>query len=162
MKRLLVIALAIALLALALRPAAGLLKDDGDPRDEAVLDDVATTEVIGDVSTSLGKVFTYGPGDVAATEQAANRELSGAALTQYRRLFGQVKAQAPAHQVALTTRVVRAGVVSLSGDTARLLVFLDQTATRAGKPAGTPAAAQLMVTAQRERGHWSITDLTSV
>ncbi|MFG1858819.1 hypothetical protein ACGFJT_43780 [Actinomadura geliboluensis] len=161
MRRPLVIALAVALLALALRFAAGLLREDADPRDEAVLDDVATTEVIGDVSTALGKVFTYGPGDVAATEQAANRELAGAALTQYRRLFGQVKRQAAAQRVTLTTRVVRAGVVSLTGDDARLLVFLDQTATRAGRPGGTPAAAQLLVTAHRDHGHWSITDLAS-
>ncbi|MFB4305452.1 hypothetical protein [Actinomadura sp. GTD37] len=161
MRRLLLIALGVALAALALRPAAGLLRDDGTPRDAAVLDGVATTEVIGDVSTSLGKVFTYGPDDVAATGQAADRELSGAALQQYRRLFGQVARQAPAQRVTLTTRVVRAGVVSLTGDTARLLVFLDQNATRAGKPAGTPAAAQLLVTAHRERGHWSITGLTS-
>ncbi|WP_254715650.1 hypothetical protein [Actinomadura sp. NAK00032] len=155
------IALAVALLAPALRPAAGLLREDADPRDQAALDDVATTEVIGDVSTALGKVFTYGPGDVTATEQAANRELAGAALTQYRRLFGQVKRQAPAQRVTLATRVVRAGVVSLNGDDARLLVFLDQTATRAGGPAGTPAAAQLLVTAHRNHGHWSITDLAS-
>lgn len=156
------VALGLVLLALALRPAADLVRDEQNPRDKAVLDDVATTEVIGDVSTALGRVFTYRPDDVAATEQAAARELSGSALTQYRRIFGQVKRQAPAQRVTLTTRVVRAGVVSLTGDTARLLVFLDQTATRAGKPAGTPAAAQLTVTAHRDRGHWSITDMKSV
>lgn len=156
------VALAVVLLGVALRPVAGMLRDDGNPRDRAVLDEVATTEVIGDVSTSLGKVFSYTPDDVATTEQAAARELSGAALTQYRRIFGQVKRQVPAQRVTLTTRVVRAGVVSLDGDTARLLVFLDQTATRGGKPAGTPAAAQLMVTAHRDHGHWSITELKSV
>ena len=161
MRRLLLIALGIALLALVLRPAASVLRDDGNPLDEAVLDGVATTEVVGDVSTALGKVFSYAPDDVAATEQAAGRELSGTALTQYRQLFGQVERQAPAQRVTLTTRVVRAGVVSLTHDTARLLVFLDQTATRAGEPAGKPAAAQLLVTAHREHGHWSITGLTS-
>ncbi|MEV0661398.1 hypothetical protein ACIBI3_06580 [Actinomadura luteofluorescens] len=162
------VALALAVLALALRPAAGPARDNGlmegeeNPRDTAVLDDVATTEVIGDVSTALARVFSYAPGDVAATEQAAGRELSGRALDEYRRLFGQVRRQAPAQRVTLTTRVARAGVVSLTGDTARLLVFLDQTATRAGRPDGTPAAAQLMVTAHRDRGHWTINALTSV
>lgn len=162
------VALALAALALVLRPAAGLARDDGlrggreNPRDTAVLDEVATTEVIGDVSTALARVFSYAPGDVAATEQAAGRELSGRALDEYRRLFAQVRQQAPAQRVTLTTRVVRAGVVALTGDTARLLVFLDQTAARAGKPDGTPAAAQLTVTAHRDRGHWTITDLTSV
>ncbi|MEU8302552.1 hypothetical protein AB0C84_03245 [Actinomadura sp. NPDC048955] len=160
------VALVLAVLALALRPAAGPARDllDGEenPRDTAVLDDVATTEVIGDVSTALARVFSYAPDDVAATEQAAGRELSGRALDEYRRLFVQVRRQAPAQRVTLTTRVARAGVVSLTGDTARLLVFLDQTATRAGAPDGTPAAAQLMVTAHRDRGHWTITALTSV
>ncbi|TDC81162.1 hypothetical protein [Actinomadura sp. 7K507] len=156
------VALALALVALALRPAAGLLRDEDDPRDRAVLDEVATTEVTGDVSTALGKVFSYAADDIAATESAAARELSGSALKQYRQIFGQVKRQAPAQRVTLTTRVVRAGVVSLTGDTARLLVFLDQTATRAGEAAGTPAAAQLAVTARRDHGHWTITDLKSV
>jgi Mce-associated membrane protein len=122
---------------------------------------VATTEVVGDVSTALARVFSYAPDDVAATEQAAGRELAGRALDEYRRLFAQVRQQAPAQRVTLATRVVRAGVVSLTGDDARLLVFLDQTATRTGEPDGTPAAAQLMVTAHRDRGHWTITGLTS-
>lgn len=161
------VALALLVLALALRPAAGAARDIGltgdkeEPRDTAVLDDVATTEVVGDVATALVRVFSYAPDDVAATEQAAGRELSGRALEEYWRLFAQVRRQAPAQRVTLATRVVRAGVVSLTGDTARLLVFLDQTATRAGGPDGTPAAAQLTVTAHRDRGHWTITGLTS-
>ncbi|WP_207943265.1 hypothetical protein [Actinomadura sp. KC345] len=155
------VALALALIAVGLRPAAGLLRDRDDPRDRAVLDEVATTEVTGDVSTALATVFTYAAGDIAATERAAARELSGSALRQYRQIFGQVKRQAPAQRVTLTTRAVRAGVISLTGDTARLLVFLDQTATRAGEAAGTPAAAQLTVTARHDDGHWTITDLRS-
>ena len=54
--------------------------------------------------------------------------------------------------------MVRAGVVSLTGDRARLLVFLDQTAQRAGA-AATTAAAQLSVTAHLVGGHWRISDL---
>ncbi|MEU9871651.1 hypothetical protein AB0C87_27820 [Actinomadura sp. NPDC048021] len=162
------VALALAVLAPALRLAAGPARDHGlagggrTPRDTAILDDVATTEVLGDVSTALARVFSYAPDDLAATERAAGTELSGRALDEYRRLFAQVRRQAPAQRVTLATRVVRAGVVSLTGDTARLLVFLDQTATRAGGPDGTPAAAQLAVTAHRDRGHWTITALTSV
>lgn len=155
------LALVLVVAGVALRPAAGLLRDDPGPRDKAVLDDVATAEVTGAVSTALTTVFSYKPGELAATEQAAARELTGTALTQYRRIFGQVKRQAPAQRVTLTTRVVRAGVISLTGDTAQLLVFLDQTATRAGRPAGAPAAAQLTVTAHRDDGHWTITDLKS-
>ncbi|QKG24192.1 nuclear transport factor 2 family protein [Actinomadura verrucosospora] len=155
------VALGLVLVALLLHPVAGRLRDDGSPRDRAVLDGVATTDVTGDVSTALGRIFSYTPADVSTAQRAAADVLTGAAAEQYRQIFAQVQRQAPAQRVALTTRVTRAGVISLVGDTARLLVFLDQTATRAGRPDGTPAAAQLTVTAHRDDGHWRITELKS-
>lgn len=155
------IALGLVLIALLLHLVAGRFRDDETPHDRAVLDGVATTDVTGDVTTALTRVFSYKPQDVDAAQRAASQVLAGPAAAQYERIFGQVRRQAPAQRVALTTRVVRAGVTSLVGDTAHLLVFLDQTATRAGKPDGTPAAAQLTVTAHRTDGHWLITELKS-
>ncbi|MWA07145.1 hypothetical protein F8568_043785 [Actinomadura sp. LD22] len=158
------VALGLVLIALLLHPVAGRFRDDGtggSPHDRAVLDGVATTDVTGDVSTALSRIFSYTPTDVEAARRAASDVLTGAAAAQYGKIFGQVARQAPAQRVTLTTRVTRAGVISLVGDTARLLVFLDQTATRAGKPDGTPAAAQLTVTAHRDDGHWRITELKS-
>ncbi|MDL4818446.1 hypothetical protein [Actinomadura opuntiae] len=155
------IALGLVLIALLLHPIAGRFRDDGTPHDRAVLDGVATTDVTGDVSTALGRIFSYTPADVDTARRAASEVLTGSAAAQYEKIYGQVRRQAPAQRVTLTTRVVRAGVVSLTGDTARLLVFLDQTATRAGKPDGTPAAAQLTVTAHRDGGRWRITELKS-
>jgi Mce-associated membrane protein len=61
-------------------------------------------------------------------------------------------------KLTLTTHVVRAGVTSLKGDTAQLLVFLDQVTEREGKKP-TSAAAQLSVTAERRDGNWLITEL---
>ncbi|MBD2899690.1 hypothetical protein amrb99_86760 [Actinomadura sp. RB99] len=160
------IALGLVLIALLLHPVAGRLRDGGagaggTPHDRAVLDGVATTDVTGDVSTALSRIFSYTPADVDAARRAAADVLTGPAAAQYTKIFGQVARQAPAQRVTLTTRVTRAGVISLVGDTARLLVFLDQTATRAGRPDGTPAAAQLTVTAHRDDGHWRITELKS-
>jgi Mce-associated membrane protein len=155
------VALGLALVALLLHPVAGRLRDDGTPHDRAVLDGVATTDVTGDVSTAISRVFSYTPADVDAARRAASQVLTGSAAKQYAQIFGQVRRQAPAQRVTLTTRVVRTGVISLVGDTARLLVFLDQTATRAGRADGTPAAAQLTVTAHRDGGHWLITELRS-
>lgn len=129
--------------------------------NQALADTDATTKVIGDVTSTLTKIFAYTPGTTATAEQAAADSLTGKAATDYRRLFAQVKLQAPAQRLALTTRVVRAGVTTLSGDTAHLLVFLDQTSTRNGKPSGSIAAAQLSVTAQLKDGLWRITDLKS-
>ncbi|MFD0904827.1 hypothetical protein [Actinomadura sediminis] len=152
------VAAVLVVAALALHPVADAVRGD----ERAVFDDAAAAEATGAVSRGLATVFSYEAGDVAATERAAAEVLRGPALRQYRMLFDQVERQAPGQRVTLVTRVVRAGVVSLSEGDARLLVFLDQTATRAGKPVGTPAAAQLVVTARRAEGRWTIHELRAV
>ncbi|MEU6040602.1 hypothetical protein ABZ801_34905 [Actinomadura sp. NPDC047616] len=160
--RLFVVAAFVALAGcglLALRGPAG--AEEAASANRALVDTAATTEVIGDVGNALTRIFSYDPDDTAATERAAADALSGRAAHDYRRLFPQVRRQAPAQRLALRTRVVRAGLVSLTGDTARLLVFLDQAATRAGRPAASPAAAQLSVTAHRHNGQWRITEISS-
>ncbi|WP_433888986.1 hypothetical protein [Streptomyces sp. CA-111067] len=134
------------------------LRDPGATANHALTDTEATSQVTGDVSNALGKIFAYTPDSTQATAQAARDLLDGSAATQYQALFGQIRQRVADQQLTLTTRVVRAGVVSLTGSQARLLVFLDQTAQRAGDPA-TSAAAQLSVTAHLTRGHWRITDL---
>lgn len=134
------------------------LKDPAATGNHALTDSAATDVVIGDVSSGLSQIFAYTPDDTAATEQAARTVLAGKAATQYQALFARIKQNVVAQQLTLTTRVVRAGVVSLTADHARLLVFLDQTAQRAGATA-TTAAAQLSVTAERKNGHWRITTL---
>ncbi|MCZ4117974.1 hypothetical protein [Streptomyces sp. H39-S7] len=155
-----------ALLALLLLTGTGLLvrthqlTDPGATSNSALTDTGATSRVIGDVSNTLAKVFSYTPEDTRATELAAKELLGGSAAGQYEALFGQVKQQVAAQKLTLTTHVVRAGVTRLDGDSARLLVFLDQTAERKGKKA-TTAAAQLSVTARFHDGHWQITDITS-
>jgi Mce-associated membrane protein len=138
--------------------AAQQLKDPAASGNHALTDTDATSQVTGDVSDALSRVFAYTPDDTQSTAQAARDLLEGAAAQQYQKLFAQIRQQVAAQQLTLSTRVVRAGVVSLTGDRARLLVFLDQTAQRAGATA-TSAAAQLSVTAHLVGGHWRITDL---
>lgn len=128
-------------------------------RNRALVDTETTSVVIGDVSNGLAKVFSYTPDSTATTEQAAADVLGGAALAQYRTLFAQVKEHAAAERLTVTTHVVRAGVTRLTGNTAQLLVFLDQVVVRKDRPEGTPAAAQLSVTARRAGGHWRIVDI---
>ncbi|HEX2312416.1 MAG TPA: hypothetical protein VHJ17_01695 [Thermomonospora sp.] len=156
----------VGLAAVLAATGAGLLvlADDGGEAasdNRALVDTEATTRVVGDVSNAVTRVFSYTSDGTAQAERAAAETLSGQAAADYRRLIGKVRAQAPQQRLTLTTRVVRAGVSSLTGDTARLLVFLDQTATRAGRPNGTPAAAQLTVTARLIDGRWRITELKS-
>ncbi|MFE0681603.1 hypothetical protein ACFW17_12440 [Streptomyces sp. NPDC058961] len=126
--------------------------------NRALTDASETTQVIGDVSNTLGKVFSYAAQDTSATEQASKELLSGRAASQYAALFGQLRQRAAEQKLSLTTHVVRAGVTRLTHDRAELLVFLDQRAQR-DSSAPTTAAAQLSVTAQLDAGHWQITDI---
>ncbi|MER5557676.1 hypothetical protein ABT071_03525 [Streptomyces sp. NPDC002506] len=126
--------------------------------NRALTDASETTQVIGDVSNTLGKVFSYAAQDTSATEQASKELLSGRAASQYAALFGQLRQRAAEQKLSLATHVVRAGVTRLTHDRAELLVFLDQRAQR-DSSAPTTAAAQLSVTAQLDAGHWQITDI---
>ncbi|WP_443049553.1 hypothetical protein [Streptomyces sp. NBC_00178] len=136
------------------------LRDTPATSNHALTDTAATTRVVGDVSSALGKVFSYSPQATAATKESAKHLLGGKALQQYAALFGQVEKQAADQRLTLTSQVVRAGVTRLSGSSAHLLVFLDQVYEREGK-AATTAAAQLSVTAELRGGHWRIVDITS-
>lgn len=138
--------------------AAHRLKDPAATRNHALTDTEATNRLTGDVSNALGTIFAYTPDDTGSTETAARDLLDGAAADQYQALFTQIRQRVAEQNLTLTTRVVRAGVVQLSGSHARLLVFLDQTAQREGA-AATSAAAQLSVTARLDGDHWRITDL---
>ncbi|MFG2519646.1 hypothetical protein [Streptomyces sp. NPDC048527] len=126
--------------------------------NRALTDAEATTRVGGDVGSALAKVFSYTPGGTDATERSAREVLSGRAAHQYEQLFAQVKGNVRTQRVTLTTQAVRIGTVSLRGDTAHLLIFLDQTARRGGgKP--TTSAAQLSVTARLRGDVWLIVDI---
>ncbi|MEE1754031.1 hypothetical protein [Streptomyces sp. SP18CS02] len=129
-------------------------------QNRALSDTGATSRVVGEVSGALSQVFSYSPQDTETTRQAARRLLGGKAARQYATLFSQVEQRAAEQRLTLTTHVVRAGVTRLTDRDAHLLVFLDQVAERAGKPA-TTAAAQLSVTAEPHDGHWRIVDITS-
>lgn len=156
-----------ALLAVALIATGGALYVEGRQlRDTpatanlALTDAEATTRVTGDVSSALGKIFSYGPGTTAATRAAAKEVLAGKALQQYAALFGQVERQSADQKLTLTTEVVRAGVTRLTGSSAHLLVFLDQVYERRGR-APTTASAQLTVVAELREGRWWIVEIGS-
>jgi Mce-associated membrane protein len=157
----LVLALALALAGVGVLAFTDRQRETSPSANRVLLDAQATTKVTGDVSSALATIFSYRHGDTASTERAAARLLEGKAAQQYRGLFAQVKKQSPAQKLDLNTRVVRAGVSRLNGDTAQLLVFLDQQSTRNGKAAGGTAAAQLVVTAHLRDGQWRIAEIRS-
>jgi Mce-associated membrane protein len=139
--------------------AADDLRSASSARNSALVDTGRTAEVSAAVSSALSQIFSYSYDKTEVTEEAAAAVLRGEARTTYDQLFAEVREKAPAQKLVLTTRVVSSAVQSLEGDRARVLVFLDQSATRADAGTSNAAAAQLSVTVKREGGHWVITDM---
>ncbi|MGW8063953.1 hypothetical protein ACVV2G_17165 [Streptomyces ziwulingensis] len=159
--RRLVPAVSAALLVLAgcgLFHGAQQLRSTPSAENRALTDAEATTRVAGDVGNALARVFSYTPDGLDTTERAARSVLAGRAERQYTELMGRIRADLAEQRVTLSTQAVRTGVVELDGDSARLLVFLDQISHR-GKDGTTTAAAQLTVTARWERDQWRIVDI---
>lgn len=130
-------------------------------RNVALTDNARTSEVKGQVTDVINTVFSYNYADVAKTERAAQTLLTGKAVEQYNRLFGQVRNQAPAQKAVLTTTVTESGVKSLEGDRARLLLFLDQRNTRTDQEKTSHSAAMLSVGAVFRNGRWKVDDITT-
>jgi len=154
------IALAVVLFAVGLVGswmAFDLRSDASD--NSAVVDSKATARVQASVSQSLARVLTYDFQDPASTEAAADVVLAGKARTEYDTLFASLQERAPGQQLALTAQVQAIGVKELRGDSATLLVFLDQSSQRAEDDESSVSAAQLSVTAKKRGGVWKITGL---
>jgi Mce-associated membrane protein len=134
-------------------------RDKGAPDNTAVIDRTRSTQVIGQVSTALNAVLSYSYTDPQTNADAATKWLTGDAVGQYKVLFAELQKRAPGQKLSFVAKVVTAGVTSLEGDTAQLLVFLDQKSTRASDGASSVAAAQVLISAQDQGGTWRITEL---
>ncbi|MEU2237122.1 hypothetical protein [Streptomyces vietnamensis] len=138
--------------------AAHQLRSTRSASNHALTDAEATARVGGDVAEGLARVFSYTPAHTDAAERSARTVLAGRAARQYGELLAQVRANLDKQRITLSTQAVRTGVIELDGDSARLLVFLDQSSRR-DKAAATSAAAQLTVTAKYQGDRWLIVDI---
>lgn len=128
-----------------------------DTNNQALTDGATTAEVKGQLQTALEAILSYDYNDLAKTDAAVEKYVTGDARCEYDHLFGQVRELAPKQKIVLTTVVREIGVTRLDGDLADVLVFVDQTTTRTGKNGGTTASgAQFGVTAQRDGELWKI------
>jgi Mce-associated membrane protein len=159
LRRPLVLAVVFAVAGAVLQVLTLQVRQDPAAGNRALVDTETTDGVIGEVGNGLSRILSYSPDTTDSTAQAAQEVLGGNASSEYNALFSQVKLRAATENLTLTTRVVRAGVIRLSGGTAQLLVFLDQVIVRKDKPNGTTVAAQLSVTARFDAGHWRIVEI---
>jgi Mce-associated membrane protein len=154
---------AVVVLALGCTTWFGIETASLSPGDNAALVDLsATADVSSEVSDAVKAVFSYDYANLARTERAASEVLTGDAVRQYQTQFASARTRATAQKLVRTTTVRAVGVRSLRGDSADLLLFLDQQTVAQGGGAPTSSVAQLAVTAQRVEGRWKLATLTAL
>jgi Mce-associated membrane protein len=132
----------------------------GATSNAALLDVAKTAQVKDQVSQATESLFSYDFNNIKKTEDAAaNRLANNDVKTKYNSLMGEVKRLAPQQKMVVTCKVTRSAVIMLDGDRARVMVFVDQTSTRADTKQTTAGSAQLHVDAQLQGNTWKITDL---
>jgi len=154
---LIVVAVLLAGLAVWFRGEANSRSEGADVNNQALTDTARASEAVGQLRAAIEKSLTYNYTDLDSTAKAVKDNLSGRALCEYDKLFGQVQKLAPEQKLVLTTRVREIGLTRLEGDHAQLLVFVDQTTTRADQNQTTASGAQFDINAERQDGKWRIT-----
>lgn len=136
------------------------LNNDGPAANQALADNAATSEVNGQVSDAVEKLFSYDFADTAKTEKAAKNLLIDGATEEYNQLFSTVKEQAPQQKLVVTTTVKSSGVTNLQDDRAEVLLFVDQKAVRTDNGNENVAPAQISVGAVKQGDQWKINKIT--
>jgi Mce-associated membrane protein len=138
------------------------VRSSGSASNTALTDSATTSEVVGQVTSAVNTIFSYDYTDMQKTEKAVPRVLTGNALCQYNQLFKVVQQQAPAEKLVLTTTVQVKGVQLLQGDTARVLVQVDQHDTRAATNQTSDSPSVFAVNAVRQGGVWKISAIDTL
>jgi len=135
------------------------LRAQSGQQNTALVDSAATSAVRASIGSAVQTIFSYSYANTGATRQAAQRLLTGPAIKQYDSLFAIVQRDAPAEKLVVVTKVASSGVELLTGDRARVLLFVNQQDTRSGTSQTSYSGAMLAVTAIRQSGHWKIENI---
>jgi Mce-associated membrane protein len=135
------------------------LRAQSAQQNTALVDSAATSAVRDQVDSAVQTIFSYSYANTGATRQAAQQVLTGAAIKQYDSLFALVQREAPAEKLVVKTAVTNSGVELLTGDQARVLIFVNQQDTRVGTSQTTYGGAMLAVTAVSQAGRWKIENI---
>jgi Mce-associated membrane protein len=131
----------------------------GTVANTALVDTAGTAEVSGQVVTAVNTILSYNYTNMQKTETAVQHLLTGKALCQYNLLYKVVKQQAPSQKLVLTTTVQAKGVEMLQGDTARVLLLVQQTDTRASTNQTSTSQSMIAVNTVKQGGVWKISNI---
>ncbi|MBB6373459.1 hypothetical protein BKA01_000681 [Pseudonocardia eucalypti] len=124
--------------------------------NRAFLDTGATAQLAGQVSDAMIAAYSYDFRNMAASESEARAVITGDFVAEFTRNFEPLKKVALEQQLVLQTTVPIAGVTDLRGDTARLLMMVNQHGTKGAAKEPIAVNAPLVVEARKVDGRWKI------
>jgi len=126
----------------------------------ALLDVARTSQVNQAATSAIETLFSYDYNNIAKTQNAAkDLLLNDDVRNKYNSLMTQVETLAPQQKLVVTVKASRSAVIRLEGDLARVMVFVDQTATRTDQNQTNSGSAALWVQMRYAGGKWKIADL---
>lgn len=128
-------------------------------QNTALTDSVTTSQITSQVSAEIATIFSYSYTDIARTQQAARRELTGPAIREYASAIKTVAAAAAPNKLVVTTTVTYAGVEYLHGDRAHVLLFVNLSDTSDVTGQTTSQPGMLAVDVVWQGTTWKITNI---
>jgi len=160
---------AIALVFVLLASTFGALwfirEHDGPAANHALIDIGATSLVAQQVGEAVKTVYSYDFARLDENEKNARAVITPEFEQQFTTLFADVRDKAPKQKAVVTATVALTGVRQITDDTAVVVLFMNQIATRTAEtgPAQQLASAgRLTVTAKNIGGTWKIADVQAV
>lgn len=133
-----------------------LLRATGPAGNAALVDAGRTQRLTSQVSDAISQAFSYNYADTKSTRQRARSVLTSDAMRQYDALFGKVSTQASESKLILQTTVRAIGVKRVDGDTAHLLVVVDQQKLQGTGGKHSSSTSGMDVSATRSQGDWKV------
>ncbi|OBI43413.1 twin-arginine translocation pathway signal [Mycobacterium sp. E796] len=129
----------------------------GQYRHDQQANDTTAKSAITAASEGTVAILSYTPDKLESDLAAAKSHLTGDFLTYYGKFTDQIVAPA-AKTKAVTTQatVKRAVITELHPDSARVLVFLDQTTTSKDAPGPVQTASSVVVSLTKVHDKWLI------
>lgn len=129
----------------------------GQYRNDRNVNDAAVKSALGAASDGTVAILSYAPDNLQTNLAAAKSHLTGDFLTYYSKFADQIVAPAAKDKAVNTKAAVkRTAIAELHPDSARVLVFLDQTTTSKDAPEPVQTASSVMVSLTRVHGVWLI------
>ncbi len=128
----------------------------------ALVDVAATAEVKQAMSEAAERLFSIDHNDLGKNQRAADELLVGEeAKNKYATMMGDVREKAPEQKLVVTVTATRSAVVRLEGDRARVMVYVDQTFTRAGADQPSTGGSALWFEAERRDDQWKVSAMNT-